>query len=45
LVDAGSIRFVGEVESTGEVSTIRIHEEYCPGLLGIAIYSSSTGCT
>jgi tRNA-Thr(GGU) m(6)t(6)A37 methyltransferase TsaA len=30
---------VGEVESTGEVSTIRIHEEYCPGLLGIEGYS------
>ena len=34
MADAGTIRFIGEVESTGDVSTIRIKEEYCPGLLG-----------
>jgi tRNA (Thr-GGU) A37 N-methylase len=39
MVDTGSIRFVGEVESTGETSTIRIHEECCPALLGVEGYS------
>ena len=39
MVDTGIIRFVGEVESTGETSTIRIHEECCPALLGIEGYS------
>ena len=37
--DTGIIRFVGEVESTGEVSTIRLRDECCPALLGIEGYS------
>jgi len=39
MVDTGTIRFVGKVESSGEVSTIRIFDEYCPGLMGIEGYS------
>jgi tRNA-Thr(GGU) m(6)t(6)A37 methyltransferase TsaA len=39
MVDTGIIRFVGEVVSIGEISTIRIHEECCPALLGIDGYS------
>ena len=39
MVETGIIRFVGEVESTGEPSTIRIYEECCPALLGIEGYS------
>ncbi len=36
----GEIRFVGEVESVGETSTIGIYPEYCPGLLGVESYSN-----
>jgi tRNA-Thr(GGU) m(6)t(6)A37 methyltransferase TsaA len=39
MVDTGIIRFVGVVESTGEVSTIRLRDECCPALLGIEGYS------
>ncbi len=34
------VRFIGEVaEVEGDVSTILVREEYCPGLLGIEGYS------
>jgi len=33
------VRFIGEVESSSDVSTIRIHPEFCPGLLGVEGYS------
>jgi len=39
MIDTGIVRFVGEVESTGETSVIRIYEECCPALLGIEGYS------
>jgi tRNA-Thr(GGU) m(6)t(6)A37 methyltransferase TsaA len=35
----GEVLFIGTVESAGEVSTVRIFEEYCGGLLGIEGYS------
>ena len=35
----GEVRFIGEVESVGETSTIGINPEYCPGLLGVESYS------
>lgn len=37
--DSGDVRFIGEVESADETSTIKIYPEYCPGLLGIKEYS------
>ena len=39
MVDSGTIRFVGEVETAGETSIIRMYDECCPGLLGIEGYS------
>lgn len=33
------IRFIGEVESTGDTSVVRIFPEFCPGLLGVEGYS------
>ena len=39
MIGTGLIRFVGEVESSGETSSIRIREECCPALLGIEGYS------
>ena len=39
MVDSGTIRFVGKVEEAGETAIIRLHEEFCPGLLGIEGYS------
>lgn len=36
----GEIRFIGEVESASEESsTVRIYDEFCPGLLGVEGYS------
>lgn len=37
--EIGEIRFIGEVESAGETSTIIIYPDYCPGLLGVDRYS------
>jgi len=34
-----AIRFIGEVESSEEASTILIYPEYCPGLIGVEGYS------
>ena len=39
MTETGMINFVGEVESAGETSNIRIYKEYCPGLLRIEGYS------
>jgi tRNA-Thr(GGU) m(6)t(6)A37 methyltransferase TsaA len=39
LADTGEVRFIGEVESAGTVSTIVVNPEYCPALLGIERYS------
>ncbi|KON30794.1 hypothetical protein AC482_03010 [miscellaneous Crenarchaeota group-15 archaeon DG-45] len=33
------VRFIGVVESVGETSAVRLHPEYCPGLLGVEGYS------
>jgi len=35
----GKVRFIGEVVSAGETSTISIHPDFCPGLLGVEAYS------
>ena len=35
----GELRFIGEVESAGDISTIRINPEFCPGLLGVEGFS------
>jgi len=35
----GEVRFIGEVESVGDISTIRINPEFCPGLLGVEGFS------
>jgi tRNA-Thr(GGU) m(6)t(6)A37 methyltransferase TsaA len=39
VADKGEVRFIGEVESGGETSTVLIYPEYCPGLLGVQGYS------
>jgi tRNA-Thr(GGU) m(6)t(6)A37 methyltransferase TsaA len=39
VADKGEVRFIGEVESVGEVSTVLIYPDYCPGLLGVQGYS------
>jgi tRNA-Thr(GGU) m(6)t(6)A37 methyltransferase TsaA len=39
VVGVAAIRFIGEVESEGDVSTIRLYDEYRPGLLGVEAYS------
>jgi len=39
MVRGAEIRFVGEVGSAGETSTVRIYPEYCQGLLGVDGYS------
>lgn len=33
------VRFIGEVESVGDTSTVRIYPKFCPGLLGVEAYS------
>jgi len=35
----GEVRFIGEVESVGDVSTVRVYPEFTPGLLGVEGYS------
>lgn len=35
----GEVRFIGVVEEVGETSTILIHQDFCPGLLGVEGYS------
>lgn len=37
--ERGVIRFIGEVESAGDTSTILIYPDFCPGLLGVEGYS------
>lgn len=37
--ERGVIRFIGEVESAGETSTILVYPDFCPGLLGVEDYS------
>jgi tRNA-Thr(GGU) m(6)t(6)A37 methyltransferase TsaA len=39
LVDHGNVIFMGTVETAGETSTLRIHPEFCPALLGIERHS------
>ncbi len=39
MADKGEVRFIGEVESGGETSTVFIYPEYCSGLLGVQGYS------
>ncbi len=39
MVDEGSVRFIGEVESAGEPSTILIYPEFRQGLFGVERYS------
>ncbi len=39
MVESGVIRFIGEVESAGDISTILIYPDFCPGLLGVEGYS------
>lgn len=39
MTGEGEIHFVGEVTSKGDISTIIIHKEYCPALMGIESYS------
>ena len=39
MARSGTINFVGEVESVGEISTLKIYDKYCPGLLGVDEYS------
>lgn len=39
MVGTGEVRFVGEVESVGEASTILIYDDFCPGLLGVEGFS------
>lgn len=39
MTTAGEVKFIGEVESTGEPSTIKIYPDFCPGLLGVDRYS------
>jgi len=36
---SGEVRFIGEVESVGETSTILIYPEFRPGLLGVEGFS------
>ena len=39
-MERGEVRFIGVVADVeGDISTIRIYEEFCPGLLGIEGYS------
>lgn len=33
------VRFIGQVESVGDTSTVLIHPEFCPGLLGVEGFS------
>jgi len=35
----GEVRFIGVVEKVDETSTILIHPDFCPGLLGVEGYS------
>jgi tRNA-Thr(GGU) m(6)t(6)A37 methyltransferase TsaA len=36
---SGEVRFIGKVESVGGTSTIVVHPEFCPALLGVENYS------
>lgn len=39
-MERGEVRFIGVVAGVeGDISTIRIYEEFCPGLLGVEGYS------
>lgn len=37
--EKSEVRFIGEVESTSDISTIHIHPDFCQGLLGVESYS------
>jgi len=39
MTGTGEVRFIGEVESVDDTSTIRIYDEFCPGLLRVGEYS------
>ncbi len=39
-MEKGEIRFIGVVADVeGDISTIRVYDEFCPGLLGVEGYS------
>jgi len=39
LIESGVVRFIGVVESAGEVSEIRVYDEFCGGLYRLDLFS------
>jgi len=37
--ERAEVRFIGQVESVGDTSTVLVYPEFCPGLLGVEGFS------